>query len=158
MGITLSRQTMSNWLLRCAEDWLKPIYEALHKKLCAHEILHADETVLQVLHEPGKTAQSKSYIWIYRTSGDAKMPIVLYLQTARPQPRAALVEPCITRCINGSHWSATSWKNFLFANTPRGAKASAMIFSLLETAKEEGLSPYAYLTCVFKNAPNWNIH
>ena len=33
---------------------------------------------LQVLHEPGKTAQSKSYMWLYRTSGDTDRPIVLY--------------------------------------------------------------------------------
>lgn len=48
-------------------------------------------------------------------------------------------------------------KNFLFANTPRGAKASAVIFSLIETAKECGFDPFAYLTYIFKNAPNWDI-
>ncbi|EGO62672.1 IS66 family transposase, partial [Acetonema longum] len=44
-------------------------------------------------------------------------------------------------------------KNFLFANTPRGAKASAIVFSIIETAKENGLHPYKYLTYIFKNAP-----
>lgn len=48
-------------------------------------------------------------------------------------------------------------KNFLFANTPRGANASAIVFSIIETAKENGLNPYEYLTYIFKNAPNWNI-
>jgi transposase len=48
-------------------------------------------------------------------------------------------------------------KNFLFANTARGAKASAVMFSIIETAKENGLNPYAYLTNIFKNAPNWDI-
>ena len=48
-------------------------------------------------------------------------------------------------------------KNFLFANTSRGARASAIVFSIIETAKENGLNPYAYLTYIFKNAPNWNI-
>ena len=48
-------------------------------------------------------------------------------------------------------------KNFLFANTPRGAKASAIMFSIIETAKENGLNPFDYLTYIFKNAPNWNI-
>ena len=43
-----------------------------------HNVLHADETTLQVLHEEGKTPQSKSYIWLYRTSGNALHPIVLY--------------------------------------------------------------------------------
>ena len=59
-------------------------------------------------------------------------------------------------------WDATKpfvidRKNFLFANTPRGAKASAVMFSLIETAKENGLNPFEYLVYVFKNAPNWNI-
>jgi transposase len=77
-GIMLSRQTMSNWLIRVAEDWLEPIYDALHEILCIHGVLHADETTLQVLREPGETAQSKSYMWLYRTSGDVRQPIVLY--------------------------------------------------------------------------------
>ena len=77
-GIELSRQTMSNWLLRCSEDWLELIYERMKNRLLTHEVLHGDETTLQVLHEPGKTAQSKSYMWLYRTSGDTKTPVVLY--------------------------------------------------------------------------------
>jgi hypothetical protein len=48
-------------------------------------------------------------------------------------------------------------KNFLFANTPRGAKASAIMFSLIETAKENGLNPYKYLTYIFTHAPNMDI-
>lgn len=46
-----------------------------------------------------------------------------------------------------------SRQNFLFANTPSGAKASAIYFSLIETAKENGLDPYRYLTWVLKTAP-----
>ena len=48
-------------------------------------------------------------------------------------------------------------KNWLFANTPRGAKASAILYSIIETAKENGLNPYEYLTYIFRNAPNWSI-
>jgi hypothetical protein len=43
-------------------------------------------------------------------------------------------------------------KNFLFADTERGA--NAVIFSIIETAIENGLNPYAYLTYLFKKAPN----
>ena len=60
--IYLSRQTMSNWFIRCANDWLSPVYSALRQELNLREVLHADETTLQVLHEPGRKAQSKSYI------------------------------------------------------------------------------------------------
>ncbi len=77
-GILLSRQTMSNWLLKACNNWLEPIYEEMKRRLCEHEVLHADETTLQVLHEDGKPAQSKSYMWLYRTSGEAKHQIVLY--------------------------------------------------------------------------------
>ena len=46
-----------------------------------------------------------------------------------------------------------SRKNFLFANTPGGARCSAILFSLIETAKENGLDPYRYLTWVLTESP-----
>ena len=45
-------------------------------------------------------------------------------------------------------------KNWLFANTPSGAKASAIAFSVIETAKENDLDPYEYLKFIFTKAPN----
>lgn len=44
-------------------------------------------------------------------------------------------------------------KNWLFSNTPRGATASATIYSILETAKENGLNPFEYLTWLFEEMP-----
>jgi transposase len=287
-GILLSRQTMSNWLLRASEEWLEPLYDALRTKLLEHEVLHADETVLQVLREPGKAPQSKSYMWLYRTGSDAKMPIVLldyqrsrkaehpkeflagwggYLHAdgysgyhdlpagitvvgcwaharrkwdealkALPQKeqtgsgaltgkrycdrlfaierkladlppderhkgRLEQAKPVLDEFLvwlkaqapflgknvlsRAVRYTLDQWvylerylldgrleisnnraersikpfvidrKNFLFANTPRGAKASAAIFSIVETAKENGLNPYAYLAYIFSNAPQW---
>jgi len=287
-GIKLSRQTMSNWLLKCSQDWLEPIYQQLHKELCSHKVLHADETTLQVLQEPGKKAQSKSYMWLYRTSGCATNAIVLYeyqpdRKKERPKvflegftgylhtdgysayhslPENIRVVGCLTHArrkfdealkalpekdregslalmgkrycdklfaLEGQFTGLTpedrydqrqeqakpileaflSWlkslnvgksalgkavkytldqwkyliryledgdleisnnraensirpfvigrKNFLFSNTPGGARASAVMYSIVETAKENGLNPYAYLTYVFKNAPNWDF-
>lgn len=46
-----------------------------------------------------------------------------------------------------------SRKNFLFANTADGAQSTAALFSLIETAQEEGLDPYRYLVWVFREAP-----
>jgi transposase len=45
-------------------------------------------------------------------------------------------------------------KNWIFQNTPNGARASAIYYSLLVTAKENGLNPYEYLAWIFTNAPN----
>lgn len=47
-------------------------------------------------------------------------------------------------------------KNWLFADTPRGADASATIYSIVETAKENGINPLAYITHLFETLPNMN--
>lgn len=47
MGIYLSRQTMGNWLLYGAEQWLVMLYKRMHEHLLARTILHADETTFK---------------------------------------------------------------------------------------------------------------
>ena len=290
-GLKLSRQTMSNWLLRASEDWLEPIYDALHAQLCRQHVLHADETTLQVLHEKDKSAKSKSYMWLYRTSGDAAKPIVLYdyqpsqkaenaeaflngftgwlhadgyqgyhrlpaqirvvgclaharrkfdealtavpkeqqaasksaealgyfaklaqleesfaeltaeerytkrLEQEKPvleallawanalksktAPKSALGKavhyllvqrPYLERYLEDGRLEQTNnraersmkpfvmgRKNWLFSNTPGGATSSAVIYSLVETARESGLDPYRYLRWVFETAPALSV-
>jgi transposase len=77
-NVALSRQTMANWLIYCAQNYLAAIYNLMIAYLIREAILHADETTVQVLIEAGRTAQSKSYEWLYRTSGYTKHPIVIY--------------------------------------------------------------------------------
>lgn len=285
-GLKLSRQTMSNWLLNVSEMWLQPIYNVLHEKLRKEQVLHADETTLQVLKEAGRPSTSKSYMWLYRTSGCAEQAIVLYeyqstrkaehaenflkgfsgwlhadgyqgyhklpenirvvgcwaharrkfdeaLQTlpkemqkdspaaigecycsrlfkleeafaeltpeeryekrleqekpvldellswanemqAKTAPKSAmgraihyLLEqwPHLTRYLEDGRLELSNnraersikpfvmgRKNWLFANTPGGAQASSVIYSLIETAKENQLDPYRYLLWVLRNA------
>jgi transposase len=287
----LSRQTMANWMIRGA-GWLETMYESLRQTLLAGDIIHADETTLQVLREPGRAAQADSWAWLYRTGREGP-PIVLFeyqpgrggqypkrflgdfnghlqvdghgaydglsdkiilvgcwaharrkftdalkaLPTAKklanskspptaqvgldycnkvfaierelhdvtPQerlngrlartmpvleqfkiwldaqsnatlPKSAL-GVAITYCRN--QWPklieflndgrlevdnnraersikpfVIGRKNWLFANTPKGAKASTIIYSIIETAKENGLNPFAYLEHLFKTLPN----
>lgn len=284
-GIQLSRQTMSNWILRAADDWLTPIYEEMKKRLVKEKILHADETTLQVLKEPGKSAQSKSYMWLYRTGKYASQPMILYeyrpdrkasnaetflkefsgwlhadgypgyhrlpehirvvgcwahlrrkfdeavkslpqkdqanaaalqgqaycsrlfsieqelaelppeerytqrLERSKPvmdallawaertnaAPKSALGKaiyylkeqwPYLIRVLEDGRLELSNnlaersikpfvigRKNFLFANTPWGAQGSAVIYSMIEAAKESGLDPYRYLTWLLTNAP-----
>ena len=286
-GLRLSRQTMANWLLNISEKWLRPVYDTLREQLCREPVLHADETTLQVLKEPGRSSTSKSYMWLYRTSGCAKQSIVLYeyqptrkaehaeaflkgfsgwlhadgyqgyhklpenirvvgcwaharrkfdeaLQTlpkemqrdapavigecycprlfkleqafaeltpeeryekrleqekpvldallswanetqAKTAPKSALGRaihylleqwPYLTRYLEDGRLELSNnraersikpfvmgRKNWLFANTPGGAQASAVIYSLIETAKENALDPYRYLLWVLQNAP-----
>ena len=288
-GINLSRQTMSNWILKATEDYLTPVYEQLHKELITRDVLHADETTLQVLHEPGKKPQSDSYMWLYRTSGDTDKPIVLYeyqpgrgakhpkeflagykgylhtdgyagyhdlgkditvvgcwaharrkfdeavkslpkgkskgssasqgltycnllfgieqeiadktteqryeerLKQAKPvldamfawansrtaAPKSALGKafhylkeqwPYLTNYLKDGRLEISNnraersikpfvidRKNFLFANTLKGAAGSAVMFSLIQTAIENGLDPYKYLTWLLKTAKNADL-
>ena len=284
-GILLSRQTMSNWLIKACENWLEPIYREMKRRLCIHQVLHADETTLQVLHEDGKPAHSKSYMWLYRTSGEARRQIVLYdyqrdrkhihpedflkdfsgflhadgydgyhklpkritvvgcwahlrrkfdemLQTIPKEKRASSdaakgiaycdklfhlekqftsltpedrlkerkqkskpvveafyawlgslrevpktllgkaihyaqsqrmylmrylldgrLEISNNRAENSIRPFVMGRKNWLFSNTPAGAKASAVYYSLIVSARENGLVPFEYLTQVFTEAP-----
>ena len=288
-GIHLSRQTMSNWILKATEDYLTPVYEQLHKELFTRDVLHADETTLQVLHELGKKPQSDSYMWLYRTSGDTDKPIVLYeyqpgrgakhpkeflagykgylhtdgyagyhdlgeditvvgcwaharrkfdeavkslpkgkakgssasqglaycnllfgfeqeiadktpeqryeerLKQAKPvldamfawaNSRTAAPKSTLGKAF---HYLKEQWpylinylkdgrleisnnraersikpfvidrKNFLFANTPKGATDSAIMFSMIQTAIENGLDPYKYLTWLLKTASTTDL-
>ena len=290
LGIELSRQTMANWMLKAAECRLNPLYDRLHEILLQRDILHSDETTLQVLHEEGREATSKSYMWLYRT-GREEPAIVLYdyqttragkhplrflegfegylhvdgyagynslpgitlvgcwaharrqfdealkalpkekqnadvaarhglefcnrlfalerelkkvsdeeryrerLKRGRPiinefkawldyqkprvLPKSAFGQ-AISYCLNqwdkllafledgrlelDNNRSERSIKPFvigrkgwLFANTPRGAKASATIYSIVETAKENGLNPFAYLVYLFEQMPNMDV-
>jgi transposase len=285
LGIDLSRGVLSNWMIKGSE-WLELIYGRLKQKLLEQKILHADETTLQVLKEPGRAAESQSYMWLYRT-GSVGPPIVLFdYQPSRSgeNPRKFLggfkgylhvdgyagyhnipdvtLAGCwahfrrkfdealkglpsqkrsgsrarealqridrlfaIERRLNNSvaeerlkernlksrpivedlrkwlediekavlpkslfglavHYGLQQWpklirfledgrieisnnraersikpfvigrKNWLFCNTPKGARASSIIYSLVETAKENKLNPYTYLNHLFERLPN----
>ena len=77
-GVPVPRETAARWYNYCSLEYLSPVYEVMHQELLAREILHADEVPCQVLHEEGKTATSKSYMWIYLSGTDGKPPIILY--------------------------------------------------------------------------------
>jgi transposase len=67
LRIQLSRQTLANWMIYGANTWLRPLYDRMVEHLLQRDILHADETTLQVLCEPNRSATSSSYVWLYRT-------------------------------------------------------------------------------------------
>ena len=81
--LVLSRQTMSNWLLKSTEQWLSIIYESLHQEIVKRDIIMADETTLQVLKEDDRAPDSKSYMWLYRTGRDGPHIILYEYQTTR---------------------------------------------------------------------------
>jgi len=64
-GAVLSRTTMANWIIWSAEQWIKPIFAAMKTELLSSSVIHADETVVQVLNEPGRKAKTDSRMWVY---------------------------------------------------------------------------------------------
>ena len=47
------------------EKWCMPIVYKMHESLIAGQIIHADETTVQVLHEEGRKPTSVSRMWVY---------------------------------------------------------------------------------------------
>ena len=76
IGVELPRATLANWMIQ-AGNLVQPLINLLRDRLLAYDIVQMDETPVQVLKEPGKTAQSKSYLWLQR-GGPPDQPVVLY--------------------------------------------------------------------------------
>ncbi|CCK80229.1 IS66 family transposase [Desulfobacula toluolica] len=72
--------------------------------------------------------------------------LIQYTKDGRVGPDNNVVENAIRPFVVGR-------KNWLFNCTPEGASASACIYSLIETAKANGLEPYWYLKYLFENLP-----
>jgi transposase len=76
IGLEASRQTLASWMVRCGM-LVQPLINLLRDRLLDSAYVQMDETTVQVLKEPGKTAQSQSYLWVQR-SGEPAQPVVLY--------------------------------------------------------------------------------
>lgn len=77
-GAAITRATMANWVIRNSEAFFRPMYDYFHRKLLTRNFAMADETPLQVLHEEGRQAQTKSYMWLFRSGEDGDVPIIIY--------------------------------------------------------------------------------
>ena len=76
IGFEASRQTLARWMVQCGE-LVQPLINLLRDRLLDSAYLRMDETTVQVLKEPGKTAQSTSYLWVQQ-SGEREDLVVLY--------------------------------------------------------------------------------
>ncbi len=87
-----------------------------------------------------------------------------------PIERAAYPPGYNNRCENAIRPFVVGRKAWLFCDTPAGANASAIIYSLLQTAKANGVEPYTWLRRVLRDLPAartveemeallpWNLH
>lgn len=68
LGLVLSRNNMANWIIRCSQEWLEPVYWRIHEKLLECGLLHMDETRIQCNKEEGKLPSSESFMWLMRSA------------------------------------------------------------------------------------------
>ena len=78
LGAKINRTTMASWSVDCNDLYFRPMTEFFHRKILERMFIMMDETPIQVLKEPGKTPESKSYVWLMRTGEDGLPPIVYY--------------------------------------------------------------------------------
>lgn len=94
-GIEMSRQTLSESVLTVAQK-IEPLIEQMVEALLSGPLIYMDETKVQVLKEPGKSAQSQSYMWV-RRGGPPDRPIIHF----HYDPSRATAVP--EKLLNGFH-------------------------------------------------------
>ena len=75
-GALVPRQTLARWVIGTAQA-LQPIANLMRDELLGHDLIHMDETPIQVLKERGRPATSKSQMWVQR-GGPPDKPVILF--------------------------------------------------------------------------------
>jgi len=65
-GVDVSRDTIASAIIKVSREYLQPLVNLMNEHILAYDMLWIDETTVQVLKEPGRAAESKSYFWIRR--------------------------------------------------------------------------------------------
>jgi transposase len=76
LGLTLSKQTLSNWIVDSAKE-LKPVYDLMREELLKRNYIQADETTVKLLEKSLDESRTNHYMWLYK-SGTTIDPIILY--------------------------------------------------------------------------------
>lgn len=119
-GVTISSQNMCNWVINLSDRYLRKMYDRLHGKLFSYDVIHADETPVEV-NRDGRPAGSKSYMWVYRSGALEDHPFALYdFHTGRKKeyPREFLKEfhgTCVTDGYEVYHSIGRERKDITFA-------------------------------------------
>ena len=59
--VNISKQVMANWMIRCSERYLGPVFMRLHQLLLEYDVIQQDETPVKVSKD-GRPANSKSFM------------------------------------------------------------------------------------------------
>ena len=94
LGLVLPRNVMANWVIRCCQEWLEPLYWRILEMLAECGVLHMDETRIQCNKEAGKKASSESFIWVIRSAAceEIQAAFFYYSQTRSGDTAKELLE------------------------------------------------------------------
>ncbi len=81
-NIDIARNTLGDWMIRVGQR-LIPLIKLLHHEIIDYDVAFADETPLQVLKQPGKTAKQKSYMWVFSGGPPDKQSIIYHYASTR---------------------------------------------------------------------------
>ena len=76
LGVDVSRATLASWMVKMG-DLVEPLMSRIRDEIRSNSFVQCDETPFQVLKEPGKRAQSQSYLWVLR-GGEQNHPLIYY--------------------------------------------------------------------------------
>ena len=82
IGAPLPRATLSNITIK-ASEYCEPIYTLLKEKILSGPVVNADETRVQVLKEPCRKNQLKSWIWVFLGGGKGPESVIFQYETGR---------------------------------------------------------------------------
>ena len=77
-GVLLRRGTMANWVIELSNRYFRRLWKRMKEKLLKQGVIHADETVIQVLKEEGRSPTSESRMWVYASSKRADVQIRIF--------------------------------------------------------------------------------
>ncbi len=75
-GLPIARSTLAQWVGNCGVQ-LQPLVDALREAVLTHDVVHADETPVQML-TPGAKKTHRAYVWAYATSQFSNLAAVVY--------------------------------------------------------------------------------
>jgi len=104
LGISLDRSNLANWMIKSGE-LVQPLINLLQDHLLERPLVHMDETTVQVLNEPNKKAQSKSYMWLMASFTDKPITLFRYDSTRCQQVPIELLDASVkTLMVDGYEW------------------------------------------------------
>ena len=72
--LKLSTKTMANWIINCADRYLKLLYDRMKEEFLKSRYIHCDETRLQVIDEPEQQGSTQNWMWVYLTDRYSEAP------------------------------------------------------------------------------------